>query len=36
MISAIGDMLIAVSIIGGAVVFTVANVKYIPEKDKEE
>lgn len=36
MMSAIADLLLAFSIIGGAVVFTVANANYVPEKDEEK
>lgn len=36
MMSVLGDLFIAASIIGGAVIFVVANVNYVPEKDNEE
>lgn len=35
MIEVIGDIVLALSIIGGLVIFTVANVNYLPDDDEE-
>ena len=32
----IGDLILCVSIIGGAVVFTCANINYLPDKNNDE
>lgn len=35
MIEVIGDVVLALSIICGAVIFTVANINYLPDDDEE-